>query len=129
LFFFIRIGKSLSHKLGVGIRLAFSITQHTRDEKLLRSFIEEFRCGRIVSRSFVSTVEFEVTKFSDITEIIIPFFFSKYPVQGDKVKDFNDFKKVAELMKNKAHLTPEGIEEIKKIKSGMNRGRRENQFI
>jgi hypothetical protein len=73
----------------------------------------------------VSTIEFEVTKFKEITNIIIPFF-SKYPLHGDKVKDFNDFKKVAELMKNKAHLTQEGIEEIKNIKSGMNRGRREN---
>jgi len=26
-------------------------------------------------------------------------------------------------MKNKAHLTPEGLEEIQKIKAGMNRGR------
>lgn len=123
--FFIKIGKSLSHKLGVGIRLVFTITQHIRDEKLLRSFIEEFRCGKIISRSNVSTIEFEVTKFKEITNIIIPFF-SKYPLHGDKVKDFNDFKKVAELMKNKAHLTQEGIEEIKNIKSGMNRGRREN---
>jgi hypothetical protein len=123
--FFIRIGKSLSHKLGVGIRLVFTITQHVRDEKLLRSFIEEFRCGKIISRSNVSTIEFEVTKFKEIINIIIPYF-SKYPLQGDKVKDFNDFKKVAELLKNKDHLTQEGIEEIKKIKSGMNRGRREN---
>jgi len=27
-------------------------------------------------------------------------------------------------MKNKAHLTEEGLEEIKKIKAGMNRGRK-----
>ena len=26
-------------------------------------------------------------------------------------------------MKNKAHLTPEGLEEIREIKSGMNKGR------
>lgn len=35
----IRIGKSITQKLGVGIRLAFSITQHTRDVKLLQSFL------------------------------------------------------------------------------------------
>jgi hypothetical protein len=34
-----------------------------------------------------------------------------------------DFGKVVELMKNKAHLTSEGLEEIRKIKSGMNTGR------
>jgi len=38
--------------------------------------------------------------------------------------DFNDFKKVAELMKNKVYLTSEGVEIIKMIKSRMNKGRR-----
>lgn len=111
--FYIRMWASQSHKLGVGIRLVFTITQHARDEKLLRSFIEEFGCGKIIVRSGVSTLEFEVAKFLDITEKIIPFF-SKYPLQGEKVKDFNDFKKVAFLAspKKKAHLTSEGLEEI-----------------
>lgn len=31
---------------------------------------------------------------------------------------------VANLMKNKAHLTSEGLEEIIKIKNGMNKGRK-----
>lgn len=60
-----------------------------------------------------------MTKFSDITEKIIPFF-DKYPLRGSKAKDFSDFCKVVELMKKKAHLTDEGLNEIKKIKSGMN---------
>jgi hypothetical protein len=38
--------------------------------------------------------------------------------------DFEDFKKVAELMEKKEHLTLEGIEKIRKIKEGMNRGRK-----
>ena len=42
---------------------------------------------------------------------------------GVKSKDFYDFKRAAELMKNGAHLTPEGLEEIRLIKMGMNRGR------
>ena len=53
---------------------------------------------------------------------IIPFF-EKYPIKGVKALDYADFCKVAELMKNKAHLTEHGLEEIRKIKSGMNRGR------
>ena len=34
----------------------------------------------------------------------------------------SDWCKVAELMKNKQHLTAEGLKQIKKIKAGMNRG-------
>ena len=66
--------------------------------------------------------EFIVTKFKDLTDIIIPFF-DRNQIVGEKVKDFQYFKKVAELMKNKAFLTPEGLEKIRKIKMGMNKGR------
>jgi len=48
----------------------------------------------------------------------------KYPLRGHKLLNYKDFKKVAELMKSKAHLTKEGLLEIKKIKGGMNRLRR-----
>lgn len=120
--FLIKLWNSKAYKAGVGIRLAFTITQHVRDIELLRCLIKELGCGRIVSRPNVSTVELEVTKLSDLTEKIIPLF-SKYSLQGNKVNDFNDFKKVAIIMKNKSHLTLEGIEEIKLIKSGMNKGR------
>lgn len=60
-----------------------------------------------------------VTSFKDITEKVIPFF-DKYPIQGTKILDFLDFKRVADLMKNKAHLSKEGLDEIRFIKSKMN---------
>ena len=44
-----------------------------------------------------------LAKFSDI-EFIIPFF-EKYPILGQKSLDFEDFKKVAKLVKIKNHLT------------------------
>jgi hypothetical protein len=50
-------------------------------------------------------------------------FFQNYPLQGVKLLDFNDFCKIADFMKNKSHLTSEGLEQIRHIKSGMNRGR------
>jgi len=50
-------------------------------------------------------------------------FFFKYPIKGEKSKDFFDFCSAAELMKNKVHLTKEGLETIQKIKEGMNKSR------
>jgi len=38
--------------------------------------------------------------------------------------NYLDFCKVAELMNEKAHLTEEGLEAIRKIKAGMNTGRK-----
>jgi len=67
-------------------------------------------------------VEFRVAKFEDIYKKIIPVF-NKYKIMGVKYKDFEDFCKVAEIIKKGDHLTLEGLEEIKKIKSGMNKSR------
>jgi hypothetical protein len=120
--FFIRTWKSASNKTGIDIGLAFTITQHVRDEALLRSIIEYIHCGRIVSRLSATTCEVEVTKLSDILEKIIPFF-SEHYLYGDKSNDFNDLKKAALLMENKAHITLEGLEELKSLKSGMNKGK------
>lgn len=77
------------------------------------------QCGKINKDSRGSAVYFLVQKLGDLTDIIIPFF-EKYPLHGVKVKDFKDFKRVAELMKSKAHLTKEGLDKIRSIKSGMN---------
>jgi hypothetical protein len=55
---------------------------------------------------------------TDITTKIIPFF-SKYPIKGIKSLDFSDFCKVAQKMENKDHLTEEGLNQIRLIKSGM----------
>jgi len=60
-----------------------------------------------------------VTGFSNITDKVIPFFLA-HPLQGAKRKELADFIKVAELMKLKAHLTKEGLEQIRTIKDGMN---------
>jgi len=60
-----------------------------------------------------------VTEFSDVTEKIIPFFY-KHPIEGKKSLDFAHFKRVAELMKDKAHLTEKGLSQIRLIKSKMN---------
>ena len=44
----------------------------------------------------------------------------KISLVGAKLKDYEDFKKAAVLVKSKAHLTLAGLEEIKNIKAGMN---------
>ena len=66
-----------------------------------------------------------VTKFEDLVNKIIPLF-QKYPIRGVKALDFSDFCRAVSLMKDKKHLTVEGLEQIRKIKAGMNRGRKLN---
>jgi hypothetical protein len=104
------------------VKLRFLIAQNSRDAKLMESLISYLGCGYYSSPSGYKHGEYIVTKFADITNKILPFF-DKYPLVGAKRQDYLDFKRIAELMKEKAHLTTEGLEQIKQIKSGMNRGR------
>jgi len=116
----VNTSKSLDYKLGMQSWLRFKITQHTRDVKLMENFKEYFSCGSCYLDSDI--VNFVVTKFSDIDNKILPFF-NDYPLQGVKVLDFEDFKKLADIIRVKGHRSSEGLEELLKIKAGMNKGR------
>jgi len=115
-----RIINSSSSRLGFRVQLLFKLTQHSRDEELMKSLMDYLGCGNV---SVDGAVDYLVVKFSDLTDKVIPFFV-KYPILGVKSKDFADFCKVAELMQNKAHLTAEGLNQIRQIKAGMNTGRK-----
>lgn len=118
--FFVNIYKRKDSVLGEGVKLVFKITQDKRNSEILTKFIEIFSCGKVYDQSpKVKVQDFMVTGLIGITENIIPFFLA-HPLQGAKKKEFEDFVKVAELMKNKAHLNRDGLEKIRGIKFGMN---------
>ena len=98
-----------------------------RDKELLKNIAEYLNCGSI--RKYSSCIDYTrsaLEKFGDLALKIIPFF-DKYNIIGIKKKDYQDFKKVVELMNNKEHLSraraTAGLEKIFKIKKGMNKGR------
>ena len=70
--FMIKIPASKSHSLGFQVQLVFQLTQHIRNDELIRGFINYFDCGFISNREKV--IDFRVTKLSDIVNKIIPFF-------------------------------------------------------
>jgi hypothetical protein len=109
------------NRVGYSIGLRFSVVQHSRDVELMKNLVEYLGCGSLV-HSKKSSVEFVVTRFADIQDKIIPFFITS-PLHGVKALNYADFCRVAILMKDKAHLTEEGLEQILKIKVGMNKGR------
>ena len=86
----------------------------------MRSLIDYLDCGKIYVDERI--ISFIVTKYSDITDKILPLF-DKHPIQGIKRLNYLDFYKVWQLMKNNLHLTVDGVKRIRKIKSGMNRNR------
>jgi len=86
----------------------------------MRSLIEYFGCGNVYIRE--RAVDFIVQKYSDLDSKIIPFF-KKYSIIGVKALDFKDFCIIAELIKQNKHLTESGLDQILKIKEGLNTNR------
>jgi LAGLIDADG endonuclease. len=109
-------------KTGYGVQLRFRIPQHERDTKLIEVLIRYFGSGVIEKHTQFPAVTLVIVKFSDIIEKVIPFF-ELYPLIGIKQKDFLDWCEVARLMNGGSHLTIEGLNIIRTIKDGMNKGR------
>lgn len=98
----------------------FRIHLHSLDLPLLHKIQAFF--GGIGSITFSGkTVSFNVTKLDDIINVIIPHFI-KYPLQSAKSIDFQLWKKCAILIKNKEHLTEDGLHKILSLKSVLNLG-------
>jgi hypothetical protein len=124
--FSVEINKNASMTTGYQVQIAYIITQHGRDLELLEKIKKYFNnSGEIAlnrGKTGGNVYNYRLRNITIIKNLIIPLF-SNYPLKTQKNLNFQDFKKVAELMENKEHLTIEGIEKIRKIKEGMNRGR------
>lgn len=118
----VRTRNSSTSSTGHKVELIFQITQHIRDDALIMSLINYFGCGKYRERKGGLAGDYLVYKLSDLTNIIIPFF-DQYPILGVKSLEYNDFKLVSNMMKNKEHLTKEGMNKIIKIRSNMNTNR------
>lgn len=120
--FRISVQKTKTYNQSTIVALLYSIGQHSRDAELLKGLIEYLGCGQHYPRSDCEFGEYHVKKRDDIIDKIIPFF-DKYPLQGVKSLDYADFKRGVAIIKAKGHLTKDGLDQIKKIKAGMNKGR------
>ena len=109
--FMIKIRASTTHSVGFQVILFFQLSQHLRDSELIKMLIIYLDCGVVYKN--LTWIDYRVTKLEDILNKIIPFF-KKYRIRGVKALDFADWCEVAEMMKNKEHLTPGGLSKIKK---------------
>ena len=137
--FQIRLRK-LNTNIGYRVSLLYSFHLHIRDLDVLKGLASYFNnnsknqlstfafalqnskanVDKKVGISEDKSVHLQIAKFTNINEIIIPFF-EIYLIKGVKSLDFEDFKKVCKLIENKKHLTP--IKAILEIKSNMNQNR------
>ena len=94
--FAVSLIKSSAYKTGVQVLLRFSLTQHSRDEQLLKRLENHLGCGKIFTRGGVDSKEFIVYKLFDLVEKIIPFF-QEHKIIWIKSKDFHDWCNICNL--------------------------------
>ena len=121
--FDVRITQQSTNKIGYRVQLRFRISQHERDIKLMECLIKYLGSGKLYKYpGGKPAVVLTIFNFSDITNIIIPYF-KQNSLLGIKLLDFLDWCKIANIIQDGSHLTVEGLDLIKQIKSGMNTGR------
>lgn len=70
--FLVQVIPCKTHSLEYEVKLVFQLTQHSRDENLLRMIQQYLDCGNVYKNRNV--YDFRVTKYGDIADKIIPFF-------------------------------------------------------
>ena len=102
----------------------FSLVQHSKDI-LLFNLLKEFldNEGYIIKESTRNVVRYRAEKVPFIMEVLIPLF-KNHSLQTQKLKDYLSFCSACYLIRDKAHLTEEGLIKIKNIKSNMNTKRK-----
>ena len=120
--FHISINKLPGMSLGWQVLPEFRIVQNERDESVLYGIKDYFGFGDVtINRrdSNGTRKEFRVRGLENLNKIIE--FFNKNKLNTLKRKDFEIFSEVINLMNNKQHLTKEGLDNIAKLISKMNR--------
>jgi hypothetical protein len=101
------------------VSLSFNVSQ--KDRVILALFKRHLGCGTLRGRPD-GVWYYEVTNFNAISENVIPFF-ERFPfLSAKKKRDFSKFKQIVALVREGAHLKPDGIRKILEIRSDMNDG-------
>ena len=124
--FHANVWKSDSYRAGYAVQLHFHIKMQETDRPLLEKVKNTLGCGNVyfqkeVRANHCQCYRYTVSSCKDIQETIIPFF-QKHPLQSiSKQKSFKVFCKIAHIVQSGDHLTKDGIERIKTLKSQMNK--------
>ena len=117
--FHVQINRSKECKAGYQVLPEFVVTQHKRSIKVLHAMRNVFKSG-VVRRSKNDIYQFRIRDSKDLREQVIPFFMM-HKLKTSKRLDFMKFRWICLLMERKEHLSPSGVEKIRKIRETMNR--------
>ncbi len=123
--FHVNMGEFPAYSSGVRVQMHFHLKMQEKDRPLLERLKNTLKCGAVYFQkekraNHCQCYRYTVSSQREILDNIIPFF-KKYPLQSvSKRKSFDMFCRIARLVRKGAHLTKEGIQEIRLLKSQMN---------
>ena len=118
--FHVSINPHAEMSVGYQVLPEFTVVQHERDIQILHALKAFFGCG-VVRKNHGDRMAYRVRSKEHLLQRIVPFFM-KHPLKTKKHVDFLKFRDVLLLMDQNAHLTNDGVEKIRAIVRGMNRG-------
>lgn len=127
--FAISINRRTRSQNKIYARIIFEVELREDDKEILERIQKTLGCGFLYRLEYekyekwLPHYKYKVSNFSDICNKIIPFF-KKYSLQGKKKDNFEAFCRVAELIKEKKHLTKEGVQKIREIRENINSKKR-----
>lgn len=113
-------GISIINKRLLNFRPVYQITVDLTSKHVLDSIISYFGCGKITIEISRHTATYQVTKITDLLNIIIPHF-NEHPLFCAKLHAFNLFKLIIENLNNNIHKGIEGKKKIVKMALSMNK--------
>ena len=106
------------YKLGWRVVCRFIINLHKKDLSLLNNIKEFFGVGNVSLHG--DSAHFDVGDLGELVCIIEHF--NSYPLKTQKYVDFLLFQKAFNIIRNKKHLTKEGLEELISLRASINKG-------
>src|SRR3989344_67417 len=123
--FYVNMGKYPEYRVGTRVQMHFHLKMQECDKELLEKVRNTLDCGAVYFQkeqraNHTQCYRYTVSSHADIFNKIIPFF-QKHPLQSaSKSKSFSIFCQIADLLQKQAHLTENGVEQIRVLKSQMN---------
>jgi hypothetical protein len=122
--FAVPMHRNPTSSVGWQVQPQFVVVQSASSVRALQVLRDYFECGRINVNTRRDNhreplYRYVVRRFADLDAIIVPFF-QTYPLRTSKRENFEKFVEVLELMKQRRHLSIDGLLEIASIVETMN---------
>jgi len=116
--FYVGINEHPEMTVGYQVLPEFRIVQHQSDIQVLFALKKFFRSG-VVRKNHDDRSELRLRKLDGL--LVVVKFFEKHPLKTKKNADFKKFARIVRWMGEEKHLTKEGLIEIIRTASLMNR--------